>query len=456
MRTCPALAAAALVTLVVATSAGAGPPGAWSPVSKGVLVSTDEAGLARTPDGVLHVAWQRRGVTTTALWQTRVAPDGRTQGAEPIAPGLSEGGPPALVATADGALRSFFFVRSPDGSAANLLVASAPAAGGWTVGSAPLAQAAGTDVPTVGAAASRDGAAVAAWPVGTQVRYRYGVDPGAQPTALGVGGCCASGAQPAVDQVTGQAYIAWASSAPGATGVFVQAVDRAGPTRPKVFATGSATKTRDAAVLPAGRVAISARLGAPGVYLAYTFGYPKVRGINLLQVGARKLVLKIKAPGAGQVALAPSPQGRLWVLWSSGGTIFAARTDRDVSRLGAVREIPIRRGSKVVAQVQGNGSSGPADLVALFARGAAVSLWHEQVLPGLSLAVKATVSADQPDALRLPRHGCGRGGGERDGRGRQAVADDRPGRHVVLSTNDHPPTASASKPGYAPATTPVP
>ena len=112
VRTRSSLAAAVLVTLGVASSAGAGPPGAWSPVSKGVLVSTDEAGLARTPDGVLHVAWQRRGVIATAVWQTRIAPDGRTQGVEPIAPGLSDGGPPALVAAADGALRSFFFVRS--------------------------------------------------------------------------------------------------------------------------------------------------------------------------------------------------------------------------------------------------------------------------------------------------------------------------------------------------------
>ena len=311
--------------------------------------------------------------------------DGRTLGAEPIAPGLSEGGPPALTATPDGALRSFFFARAPDGTATNLLVASAPVGGGWTVGSDPLAQAVGVTVPAVGAASARDGTPVAAWPVGTQVRYRYGIDPGAQVAALGVGGCCASGAQPAVDQVTGQAYIAWASSAAGATGIYVQAVDRAGPSRPKVFATGSATKTRDAAVLPDGRVAIAARLGAPGVYLAYTSGFPKVRGVYLLRAGARKLVLKIKALGVGHVALAAAPQGRLWLLWSRGGTIFATRTDRAASHLGAVREIPIRRGSKEIDQLEGNGSGGPLDVIALLVRGAAVSLWHQQVLPGLSL-----------------------------------------------------------------------
>jgi hypothetical protein len=456
MRTRHALTGAALATLVAVASAVAGPPGAWSPVSKGVLEGVDEAGIARTPDGVLHVAWQRRGANKTALWQTRIAADGRTLGTEPIAPGLSEGGPPALTAAPEGVLRSFFFVRAPDGTAANLLVASAPVGGVWTVASDPIAQAIGTAVPTVGAAAARDGTPVAAWPVGTQVRYRYGIDPGAQVAALGVGGCCASGAQPAVDQVNGQTYIAWASTASGAMGVFVQAVDRAGPSRPKVFATGSATKKREAAVLPEGRVAISARLGAPGVYLAYTSGYPKVRWIYVLQVGARKLILKLKAPGAGHVALAAAPQGRLWLVWSRGRAIFAARTNRDGSRLGAVREIPIRRGSKDIGQLEGNGSGGALDLVALLARGGAGSLWHQQVLPGLSLAIKATASADSPTRYVFRVTDAGEPVANATVKvGKQSLTTGLGGT-VVLSTSDHPPTATASKLGYAPATTPVP
>jgi hypothetical protein len=456
MRTRYALAGAVLALLAAVTSAVAGPPGTWSPLSKGLLGAADEAGIARTPDGVLHVAWQRRGTAVTALWQTRVGTDGRILGAEPIAPKLSDGGTPALTATTDGALRAFFFVRAPDGSAANLLVASAPAAGIWAVGADPLAQASGTDVPAVGAAAAPDGTPLAAWPVGTQVRYRYGIDPGAQVPALGAGGCCSAGVQPAVDQVTGQAYIAWASTAPGATGVFAQAVSRAGPARPKVFATGSATKTRDAGVLPEGRVAISARLDAPGVYLAYTSGYPKVQAIYVLQVGARKLILKIKAPGVGHVALAAAPKGRLWVAWSRGRTIFAARTNRNASRLGAIREIPLRRGPREVDQLQGNGAAGPLDLVALLARGAAPTLWQLQVLPGLSLAIKATVSADAPTRYVFSVSDAGEPVANATVRvGKQSLTTGLAGT-VVLSTSDHPPTATATKIGYAPATTPLP
>jgi hypothetical protein len=457
VRNSHALAAAAIAIFVGAAVALAGPPGKWTPLSKGQLATSDEAGIVRTADGVLHVAWERRGARTTALWQTRVGADGRLLGSEPIVPGLSEGGSPELTAAPDGALRAFFFVRAADGTSANLRLATAPAGGGWTVVPDPLAQAVGAAVPTVGAAAARDGTPVVAWPVGTQVRYRYGVDPGAQGVALGVGGCCALAVQPAVDQITGQAYIAWASTAPAATGVFVQAVARGGPTRPKVFATGSATKRRAAAMLPSGRVALTARIGAPGVYLAYTSGYPKVRGIYMLLVGARRLTIKVKAPGAAHAVLAAAPQGRLWLAWSRDGKIYAARTNREASRLGGLREIPIRRGSKAVAQLQGDGSSGALDLVAnLVSRGGSTVFWHQQVLPGLSLKVTATTPSGGPTRYAFRVTDAGEPVANATVTfGKQTLTTGLAGT-VVLATTDHPPTVTASKLGYASAQVPIP
>jgi len=456
MKTHRSLAAAVIATLAVATGAAAGPPGKWTPLSKGELASSDQTGLARTPDGTLHVAWQRRGATASALWQTRVAATGRTLGSEPIAPGLSEGGLPALTTGPDGALRAFFFARTPDGTAADLHVVASPAGGGWTVGADALAQVVGPAAPAVGAAAARDGTPVAAWSTGTQIRYRYGVDPANQGSVVGAGGCCASGVQPAVDQVSGKTYIAWASSVPGATGVFVQAVDRAGPTRPKVFATGSATKKRNAAVLPDGRVALTARQGSPGVFLAYTSGFPVVRRILVLQAGARALVLEVEAPGAAHVTLAAAPQGRLWLAWSLDGVIYAARTNRDVSRLGVVRKIAIRRGSRAVDQLQGDGSGGSLDLVAsLEARGAA-SFWHQQVLPGLSLEIKATTPTDSPTRYLFRVTDAGDPVANATVRvGKQSLTTGLSGT-VTLVTTDHPDTATASKLGFAPATSPLP
>ena len=457
MRRRYARAAAAIATLLAAATAAAGPPGRWTPVSKGSPTGSDEVGIARTPDGVLHVAWQRRGVSATAYWHTLIGADGQTTGADPIAPGLSDGGSPALTSGPDGTLRAFFFIRTPDGTSANLRLAAQQPNGPWSVASNPLAQAVGSAPPSVGAGAARDGTPVVAWATGSRVRYRVGVDPGTPSVALGAGGCCALGAQAAVDQVTGQAYVAWASTAAGATGVYVQAVDRSGADRPRVFATGSANKKRDAAVLPDGRVALAARVGNPGVYLAYTSGFPKVRSIDLLSVGARTLVRSVKAPGASHVMLASGAQGRLWLAWSRGATIFAARTNRDATRLGAIRQIPLRKGSRLVDELQGDGSGGPLDVVANLAnRDGSANVWHQQVLPGLTLAI--TAGAPTGGVTKYVFRVTDAGEPVENATvkvGKQTLTTGQAGT-VALATGDRPPNATASKLGYAPATTPLP
>jgi hypothetical protein len=451
-----ALAIAALATLVVTTIAEAGPPGRWTPVSKGRVDSGDETGLARTPDGVLHVVWLRRGAVKAALWHTRISPDGVSLGLGPAAPGLAEPGSPALTPAASGALDGFVFVRASDGTAADLKLVAASASGEWTVGAEPLAHAVGEVAPAVGAATTRDGTPVAAWSAGSQVRYRYGLEPAAAGAALGVGGCCASGVQPAVDQTTGQAYVAWASSAPRAMGIYVQAVDRGGPTRPKVFATASANKKRNRALLPDGRVAFGARSGAPGVYLAYAAGYPKVRGVSLLHAGVRKLVLEVPAANAANVVLAAAPQGRLWLAWSRDGAIFAARTNRAVTRLGAVRKISPRRGAQAIDHLQGDGGLGPLDLVASFETRANASFWHQHVLPGLSLAISASGPPTGPTRYVFKVTDAGEPVANATVRvGKQTLTTGLAGI-VALETSDRPAGATASKLGYAPATTPLP
>jgi hypothetical protein len=451
-----ALAATALAALTLAAIAAGGPPGKWTPVSKGTVESSDEAGLARTADGVLHLVWQRHGAVTSALWQTRISAEGVSLGLGPVAPGLSEPGSPALTTAPDGSLRAFFFARTADEKRAELMLATASPSGEWTVGAESFADVKGNAAPAVAAAATRDGTPVVAWSSGNQIRYRLGVEPATPSATLGVGGCCASGVQPAVDQVTGRAYIAWASSAPRGMGVYVQAVDRGGPTRPKVFATGSATKKRNFAVLPEGRVALSSRIGGPGVYLAYTSGYPKVRTVSVLQAGARKLVLEIKAPEAAHVTLAAASQGRLWLAWSHGGQIFATRTNRAVTRIGAVRKVAFRRGALALDHLQGDATLGPLDLVASFEARGNPTFWHQRVLPGLSLAITAIPSSGGPTRYVFRVTDAGEPVANAAVRvGKQTLTTGLSGA-VALETSDHPPSASASKLGYAPATTPIP
>jgi hypothetical protein len=451
----PRAAVAVLGALIAASAAAGGVPGRWTPVSVAGVRSSDVAGIARTSDGVLHVVWQRRGVATSALWQTTVTPDATTA-SDVAAPQLAEPGAPALTASSDGTLRAFFFVRDGSGPGSTLRFAAQPPGGAWTVSSDPFGHATGAGAPTAGSAAARDGTPVVAWPTGAQVHYRFGVDAGSSTSILNAGGCCASGAQPAVDQVSGQAYVAWATNARGGAGVYVQAIDRSGPARARVFATGSATPKRTAAIIPEGRVALVSRPGLPGVYLAYTTGYPKTRRVAVLQVAAKQRVLDVTAPGAAHVALAPGPQGRLWLVWARGGAIYAARTNRGVSRLGAVRQIPVRRGARGIDQIQGDGSAGALDLVVTFAARAGVRFWHEQVLPGLTLGISKTGAAAGPTRYVFRVADAGDPVANASVKvGRQTLTTGISGT-VVLVTSDHPASATASKEGYAAGTTPLP
>jgi hypothetical protein len=236
----------------------------------------------------------------------------------------------------------------------------------------------------------------------------------------------------------------------------VQAIGRAGPARARLFATGSATPKRKAAVLPEGPVALVSRPGAPGVYLAYTIGYPKVRRLAVLEVAARQRVLDLRAPGAGHVALAPGPQGRLWLVWARADEIYAARTNRSVSRLGAARRIPARQGAGRIDQIRGEGSAGALDLVVSFETRAGVRFWHQQVLPGLTLGITKTSGA--AGATRYLFHVADAGDPIANANvrvGKQTLTTGVSGT-VVLVTSDHPASATATKPGYAPGTTPLP
>jgi hypothetical protein len=192
------------------------------------------------------------------------------------------------------------------------------------------------------------------------------------------------------------------------------------------------------------------------VYLAYTTGFPAVRSISLLNVGARSIARKLKAPGAAHVTLVAAPKGRLWLAWTRRGTIFAARTSRDATRLGRVQEVPMRKGSPVVEQLQGDASAGPLDVVAsLASRGGALRIWHRQLLPALTLEVSAQGAADTPRRYVFRVTDAGEPVPNASVKfGKQTLTTGVAGT-VTLTTSDRSPTATATKLGYAAATSDV-
>src|SRR5438093_13222236 len=90
-----------VATLALVAGVGrAAPAGSsWSRIS-GPNQPGSQLGLARTPDGTLHVIWNR-GSTGTSVFETRVSPAGKTVGTSTVATGWSENGGLGLLVLPD-------------------------------------------------------------------------------------------------------------------------------------------------------------------------------------------------------------------------------------------------------------------------------------------------------------------------------------------------------------------
>jgi hypothetical protein len=183
----------------------------------------------------------------------------------------------------------------------------------------------------------------------------------------------------AVDDVSGQAFVAYHSNVTGASGLFVRQITPSlgAPQRAPNLLTG-----RDF-LAPDHRVPLVARRGG-GVYFAYCTGYPRCLQVRLWRVGGRAIVV---ATGRDieDVNLARGPEGRLWVMWQDSGRLRATRTNTAASKSGAIVNVPSPPGTSSMWDVFGEGAVGPLDLLAHVTAQGGLATWHRQVLPGLTL-----------------------------------------------------------------------
>ena len=413
---------------------------------------------ARTADGVLHVVSLRRAGAKLELWQIRIDSDGKLLGSNAILRGWSALANPNLVLSADGGLRLFVGGNHSLGAAnAGLVTATAPPEGApWTIQQDPVSHGEDAALADVGATATKDGTPIAVWATPNGLRYRSGVDPAGADVVVPLPGCCASEPNAATDSAKGQSYIAWASSAAQASGILVQPIGPDRVTGQRLYAPGSASKGRAAAVPPGERVAISSRRGAGGVYVAYGVGYPTVKGVALWLVGASRAALRLPVGGAADIALAAAPDGRLWLAWARNGTSYVTRTNRAATRAEPVRAISSPPRTTSIWRVQGEGSLGPLDLVANIDAVGGTTFWHQQILPLLSLDIRAAAQAGGATRYSFAVTDAGDPVPNATVKvGTQTLTTGLAGT-VVLTTTDQPLAAFASKVGYATASARMP
>jgi hypothetical protein len=381
-----ALSAVVLAQLLWAAPAAAGPPGEWTQVT-GIGApdrNTLEVGVARTPDGVLHVSWTRqRAGTADSLLHSAVSADGRrvTEPNEIYAATAGVNQSSALVSTPDG-LRVFFAATNAFDDA----MASAISVDGssW---SAPVVASRGGNAARPVYAASGISAALA--PGGTFYSawgssapgaegFHAGLDPAVADGALGAGTVADPGL--GVDSRTNAAYIA--GNVVGDEGMLVQPIAPAGP---RTTIPGS-----DAEQL-GHRVGVTGRIGAPGVLVAYTQGTNPFTGRPAVFRADTGRAMRVSARrGAEKVSIAAAPEGRVWVFWKDDGTLYATRSNQAATRFGLVLSVRAPKGSDTIHSLAGEGSRGPLDMLALAdVPGSGLGNWHQRILPPLRLTAQA-------------------------------------------------------------------
>ena len=440
---------AALTALACAGTAQAGPPGKWTQVT-GVAGQPDlnilRAGLVRTSDGVLHVGWMRAGAGNSAS----VLHSAISANAKKVS------GPDTIVSYSGGANESVALVRAPEGiraffagleagSALDRAMATATSANGQSWSAAAPASRSGSPAKPVYVASGldanvgADGTFYSAWgdssPGGGG--FHLGLDPVAPDGELPAG--LQSDPGVGVDSQSGQVFVAWNDL--DASTVAVMGLSPLGA--PVTLPNSGAGQLQH-------EVGTSGRIGAPGVFVAYTQGTNAFLGDPaLFRVDTGKAT-KLTTKDGEQVSIAAAPAGRLWVFWKNSGTVFARRSNKAATKFGATRRIKAPGGNATtIYSLTGEGSRGPLDLLALVdPPSGGIANFHQRVLPGLTL--KAKKKANGKIAFRVTDAGAPLAGAKVKVKGDGSKTTGKSGT-VLFSLSPGKHKATASKKGYAPA-----
>ena len=406
-----ALATAGAVFPAAAQAAGAAQGGGAraAAVSKWTKISTDtslgiaSAGLYRTADGLLHVAWARHDTGSYSLNYSTVGPNATLAGTGTIVKGWTGVSfYPRLVAGPSGGIRAVFTgANGVSGSPYNIgtMYSAVSSAAGttWTLVKGSMSQSTFVPLTDTSAATQSTGTPVATWAGGSGVAFHVGTDPNTPATKPDGTVAVASGSGTVVGttlarETDGSLWVAWFTASAASDQAYW--VDKITPAQAaKTEAPGSGS-TAGANNQPHQSVAFAAGAKGGG-YLAYCVATSTIgcAHIALWKVGAAKAVT---VPGsttqhAAHVAIAAAPGGHLWVLWydTSQNKIHVIRSNAAVTKFGPGQTIAAPPSTSELDGLQAEGSQGPLDVVALSPQttaGTTPSYWDIQLLPKLTLA----------------------------------------------------------------------
>jgi hypothetical protein len=393
-----AFAIAVLVTAFAASSASAAP---WKRVTTPEGTS-DQVALARTADGVLHLVWSHpTGPNTEDLNHTVLLRNGRLGATNPVQTGWTGFSNAALVLDSGG-LRAFWGgFRSTDSSDPHDEVSTALSADGgasWALQPGSINPGgAQSYASNIAATVRPDGSTLQAFAGTLGTWVHAGLSP-ATPNHDYQAPFGPYGYEPnlATDR-NGRTVLAWFSSATARSGVLAQ------------FVNPDGSPSGGALTMPGTSGMVSGMLGrtplaalGPSLYTAY----PTPNRVRVWRIGTTNapVIGRIGGSGSPAVAIAPTADGRLWILWTKGfgdPDVFARRTNVGARKQGAVVNAGHPRDAMQAYKVDANAAGGVLDVLGNFNIGTTSTAVtsHRRIRPGLTVrarprAVRSGVPTD--------------------------------------------------------------
>jgi hypothetical protein len=382
----------------------------WTKISTDTSLGIASAGLYRTADGMLHVAWARHDSGSYSLNYSTVGPNATLQGTGTIVPGWTGVSfYPRLVAGPGGGIRVVFtggngVGGSPYNLGAVYSATSSSAGTSWPLVKGSMSQSTFISETDTSATTQSTGTPVVSWPGGSGVAFHVGTDPSTPATKPDGTVAVSSGAGSVVGttlarETDGSVWVAWfTESGASDQGYWVDKITPAQVAKTEAPGSGSPSLANNQ---PLQSVAFAAGAKGGG-YLAYCVPTTTITcaHIALWKVGAATATT---VPGSSsqhsaRVAIAAAPGGHLWVLWydTSQNKIHAIRSNAAVTKFGPGQTIAAPPKTSELDGLQAEGSQGPLDVVALVlptTAGATPSYWDIQLLPKLTLTgAPATVA----------------------------------------------------------------
>lgn len=447
-----------LVTAALSTAAWgpatAGGPSDWTKLDTDVGSSLSHANMGRSSDGALHAVWVvETSPTSEDYHHVRITANGVLGAVDEVLATDADTlvVTPKILRSGTG-VRLVFSGRPED----TFLTSTAPAAGTpWTAPALLGDWLTAYGTYGLGADTRADGTVVVGGALNPDLYWHQGLDPNTGNEQTQIAGASILHSNLAVDRADDSVWMVFYDQNQGQTGIYAVQVEPAVGTKQR----GPKSVNRDGLALgPSQQVPLVAADDG-GLYTAYCTGYPFCTAATVWEIGTNRTVPLPRSANVSRVTLGPGRNGRIWAAWVADNRLWAARSDPGVTRFGNPIDLGAPPGSAEMDALGIDGVSSRADIIvnAIDSSSFTSDMWHIRALPTLSLRaspkrfdgdnateVTFTVTdAGQPVNNAKVRVAGKRCFTEANGQCTITIGPRDPGRPLV----------SASKRGYAPATT---